>query len=116
MPKLANRVLDTSTTTGTGDITVSGTPVSGYLALSTLGTGAVFDYTINEPTSTEFETGRGKTTGATTFSREQVLASSNSGALVNFSAGTKDVFVTVAAESMMSRGRALGCGNGHGVI
>jgi hypothetical protein len=107
MPTLANRIRDTSTTTGTGDITVSGTPASGYLAFSTLATGTVFDYTISGQTGSEFEVGRGKITGATTFSRDQVLTSSNSDALVNFSAGTKDVFLTVAEESMVTRGRML---------
>ncbi len=115
MPTLANRVRDTSTTTGTGAITVSGTPVSGYVAFSTLGTGRVFDYTIQGQSGSEFEVGRGKTTGATTFSRDKVLTSSNAGALVNFSAGTKDVFLTVAEESMVSRGRFFGTKNGIGV-
>lgn len=107
MPTIANRIRDTSTTTGTGDITVSGTPASGYLAFSTLPTNTVFDYTISGQTGSEFEVGRGKITGATTFSRDQVLTSSNSGSLVNFSAGTKDVFLTVAEESMVTRGRML---------
>jgi hypothetical protein len=107
MPTIANRIKDTSTTTGTGAITVSGTPASGYLAFSTLATGVVFDYTISGQTGSEFEVGRGKITGATTFSRDQVLSSSNAGALVNFSAGTKDVFLTVAEESMVTRGRML---------
>lgn len=107
MPLLANRVQDTTTTTGTGTITVSGTPAAGYLAFSTLATGAVFDYTIQGQTGSEFEVGRGKMASSTTFTREQVLASSNSGAAVNFSAGTKDVFVTVAGQSMTNRGRVI---------
>jgi hypothetical protein len=89
--------------------------VSGYVAFSTLGTGRVFDYTIQGQSGSEFEVGRGKTTGATTFSRDKVLTSSNAGALVNFSAGTKDVFLTVAEESMVSRGRGLALTQGCGV-
>jgi hypothetical protein len=105
MPTIANRIRDTTTTTGTGDITVSGTPVAGYLAFSNVPTGAIFDYTISGQSGSEFEVGRGKMTSSTAFSRDQVLSSSNSGSLVNFSAGTKDVFVTVAEESMVNRGR-----------
>lgn len=105
MPALVNRVKDSSTTTGTGDITVSGTPPSGYDAFSVLPDGTVFDYTISHATLNEWEVGRGKKTGSTTFSRHQVLSSSNSGAAVNFSAGDKEVFVTVAGQSIVSRGR-----------
>lgn len=107
MPALANRIQDTTTTTGTGTITVSGTPAAGYLAFSTLPVGTLIDYTIQGQTGSEFEVGRGEMASSTTFTRDQVLSSSNSGALVNFSSGTKDVFVTVAGESMVSRGRFL---------
>ena len=107
MPFLANRIQDTTTTTGTWTVTVSGTPASGFLAFSTMPVGTVFDYTIQGQTGAEFEVGRGKMASSTTFTREQVLASSNGGAAVNFSAGTKDVFVTVAEESMTNRGRVL---------
>lgn len=107
MPTIANRIQDTTTTVGTGTITVSGTPVAGYLGFSTLAVGDVFDYNIQGQTGSEFEVGRGTLASSTTFTRDQVLASSNSGALVNFSAGTKDVFVTIAEESINSKGRAL---------
>jgi hypothetical protein len=115
MPLLANRIRDTSTTTGTGNITVSGTPVAGYLAFSSVPIGAIFDYTINGQSGSEFETGRGKMTSSTSFSRDQVLSSSNSGALVNFSVGAKDVFLTVAEESMQSSGKVNAAVNGWGV-
>jgi hypothetical protein len=46
--------------------------------------------------TTEFEVGIG-TVGAGTLSRDTVISSSNSDALVNFSAGTKNVFVTLPA-------------------
>ena len=52
-------------------------------------------YTIAGQTSSEWEVGIGTYTSAgTTLSRTTVLSSSNSGSLVSFSAGTKDVFVT----------------------
>jgi hypothetical protein len=115
MPKLSNRIQCTSTTTGTGAITVSATPVDGYRALSVLATGTVFDYSIELDGGTEFETGRGKATSSTTFSRDKVLTSSNSNALVNFSAGTKYVLIVESAESMVSRGRFFGTKDGIGV-
>lgn len=105
MPSLLNRVKDSSTTTGTGAFTVSGTPPSGFDAYSTVPTGAVFDYTIEHDSANEWEVGRGKKTGATTFSRDQIVSSSNSGSAVNFSSGNKTVFVTVAGQSVVQRGR-----------
>jgi hypothetical protein len=115
MPLLDNRIRDTTTTTGTGNITVSGTPVAGYLAFSNVPTGAIFDYTISGQSGSEFEVGRGKMTSSTAFSRDKVLSSSNSGSLVNFGAGTKDVFVTMAKESIQSSGRVNAAVNGWGV-
>lgn len=107
MPTLANRVRDTSTTTGTGNVTVSGTPVATFFALSTIPVGSVVDYVMSGQTGSEVEVGRGKILTSTTFSRDQVLNSSNAGSLVNFSAGTKDVFVTIAAESVLTHGASF---------
>lgn len=101
----ANRIKDTTTTTGTGTVTVSGAPPDGYVAFSTLPTGTEIEYTIHG--GTEFEVGRGLMASGTTFTRDFVLDSSNSGALVNFSAGTKDVFVTLAAQSINTLGLTL---------
>jgi hypothetical protein len=93
----ADRVKDTTTTTGTGSITVSGTPPAGFQALSAVGSvGATFTYAIAGQTGSEWEIGTATITAANVFSRS-VTASSNANALVNFSAGTKDVFCTLSA-------------------
>lgn len=94
---LADRVRDTTTTTGTGTVTLSGTAPNGYQTFgSGVGNGNTTYYTITG--GTEWEVGIGTyTSSGTTLSRDTVLASSNSGSLVSFSAGTKDVFVTYPA-------------------
>jgi hypothetical protein len=96
---LADRVRDTSTTAGTGTITLSGTAPTGYQSFSAIGNANTTYYTIAHQTLNEWEVGIGTYTSAgTTLSRTTILASSNSGSVVTFSAGTKDVFVTGPAE------------------
>jgi hypothetical protein len=94
---LKDRVKESSTTTGTGTFTLAGAS-TGYQSFSAIGDGNSTYYTIAAQTGTEWEVGIGTyTSSGTTLSRTTVLASSNSGSLVNFSAGTKDVFVTYPA-------------------
>ena len=91
-----DRVKETTTTTGTGTVTLGGAS-TGFQAFSVIGDGNSTYYTIAG--GSEFEVGIGTyTASGTTLSRDVVLESSNSGNLVNFSAGTKDVFVTYPAE------------------
>lgn len=107
MPFLSDRIRDTTTDTGTITITVTGTAPSSYYALSSLATGTVVDYVIAHQAANEVEEGRGTIGASNTLQRDQgVTKSSNSNALVSFSAGTKDVFVTVVSNSLNSRGRA----------
>lgn len=100
---LADRVQDLTTTTGTGTITLAGTPPAGYQSFGTaIGNGNTTYYTISG--GTEWEVGIGTYTAAgTSLSRDTVLSSSNSGSLVNFSAGTKIVFVTYPAEKSVNK-------------
>ena len=94
---LADRVKETTTTTGTGTVTLLGASV-GFQSFSAVGNGNSTYYTIAGQGTTEWEVGIGTyTASGTTLSRDTVLASSNSGSLVNFSAGTKDVFVDYPA-------------------
>lgn len=97
MPKFYDRVKDTTTTTGTGTITVSGTPPTGYAALSTAPTGSKISYVIAGQGTAEWEVGEGTVASGTTMSRDTVRASSNAGALVNFSGGTKDFWIDCPA-------------------
>lgn len=102
---LADRVKDTTTTTGTGTITLSGTAPVGYVSFGTaIGNGNTTYYTITA--GSEWEVGIGTyTASGTTLSRDTVLASSAGGTTkVTFSAGTKDVFVTYPAGKAISDG------------
>jgi len=93
---LKDRVRETTTTTGTGTITLAGAS-SGFQSFSSIGNANTTYYTIAG--GTEWEVGLGTyTSSGNTLSRDTVLESSNGGSLVNFSAGTKDVFVTYPAE------------------
>lgn len=104
---LADRVKETTTTTGTGTVTLLGAS-TGFQSFSAIGTGNTTYYTIAGQTTSEWEVGIGTyTLVGTTLSRDTVLASSNSGSLVTFSAGTKDVFVTYPA------GRSVSGGEGY---
>lgn len=93
---VADRVRETTTTTGTGDVTLAGA-VSNFRAFSAVCADQdnVF-YAIIHRSATEWEVGYGTWNVAGTLTRTKVLASSNAGAAVNFSAGTKDVFVPQA--------------------
>jgi hypothetical protein len=91
-----DRVQETSTTTGTGTFTLAGA-VTGFQAFSVIGDGNTTYYAIVG--GAEFEVGLGTyTLSGTTLARTTILESSNGGTAVNFSAGTKNVFVTYPAE------------------
>jgi len=91
---LTDRVKETTTTTGTGTVTLLGAS-TGFQAFSAIGNGNTTYYTIAGQTGSEWEVGVGTyTLSGTTLARTTVLTSSNGGSAVNFSAGTKDVFVT----------------------
>lgn len=110
---IADRVKDTTTTTGTGDLTLSGSAPTGYRTFaSVMDTGSNCYYCIASDSSAEWEVGYGTLTASTTLARARVIASSNSGALVNFSAGTKDVFQTIPATIVQNRGSVWATANG----
>lgn len=97
---LRDRVQETTTTTGTGTITLAGA-VSGFQSFAAIGDANTTYYTIQG--GSQWEVGIGTyTSSGTTLSRDTVLESSNSGSLVNFSAGTKNVFVTYPAEKSVT--------------
>jgi hypothetical protein len=97
----ADRVKDTTTTTGTGSLTLSGTAPTGYVNFNAaFGTNMYFHYTISSSGGSEWEVGTGYLSASTTLVRDSVQASSNAGAAVNLSAGTKDVFCSLPANEM----------------
>ena len=99
---LADRVQETTTTTGTGTVTLAGA-VTGFQSFAAVGDGNSTYYTIAAQSGSDWEVGIGTyTSSGTTLSRSTVLSSSNSGNLVNFGAGTKSVFVTLPAEAALA--------------
>jgi hypothetical protein len=90
-----DRVKETSTTTGTGTFTLDGA-VSGFETFSSAigNTNTTYYAIVNS--NGEFEVGLG-TVGAGTLSRDTIISSSNSDAAEDFTAGTKNVFVTLPA-------------------
>ena len=103
---LNDRVKETSTTTGTGTFDLAGAETGFESFVSGVGDGNVTYYAISNDGTTEFEVGIGTVTDATpdTLARTTVISSSNSDALVNFSAGTKTVFCTLPASRTPSAG------------
>ena len=103
---LNDRVKETSTTTGTGNFDLAGAETGFESFVSGVGDGNVTYYASSNDGSTEFEVGIGTVTDATpdTLARTTVISSSNSDALVDFSAGTKTVFCTLPASRTPSAG------------
>lgn len=92
---------DLSTTTGTGTFTLLGTPPNGRLAFTAFTTGATVRYRIATAGDAEWEVGEGVwTTSGATLTRVTVYASSNSGSLVSFSAGSKTVQAVMTAADL----------------
>lgn len=95
---LKDRVKETSTTAGTGTLTLAGA-VSGFQSFAAVGNGNTTYYAIADSITGDWEVGIGTyTSSGTTLSRTTVLSSSNGGALVSFAANPKDVFVTYPSE------------------
>lgn len=94
---LADRVKETTTTTGTGTLTLAGA-ASGFQSFAAIGNGNTTFYAIVDNTNNAWEVGIGTYTATgTTLSRDIIISSSNSNNAVNFSSGSKDVFVTYPA-------------------
>ena len=98
MPLLADRVLESTTTTGTGTFALGGA-LTGYRTFnSSFSNGNVVYYTADNG-SGQWEVGYG-TVGTGTLSRDVVLKSSNANAKVVFSAGAKRLFCTAPAQQL----------------
>lgn len=97
-----DRILETSTTVGTGNLTLAGA-VTGYrtfasvMATTDTCLYAVWGVDGNGSPTGEWEGGIGTYSALNTLTRTTVLESSNAGALVTFSAGTKYVSITLLA-------------------
>ena len=109
---LADRVREASTSIGTGALVLTGA-ISGYQAFSTaVGNGNTTYYGITNSGTSEWEVGLG-TVSAGLLTRTTVLTSSNGGAAVAFTTGTKDVFCTYPAGKSVNldaSGNVIGLG------
>jgi hypothetical protein len=103
---IEDRVLETSTSTGTGDFALAGA-LTGYRAFSAVcTTNDTFYYMIeaidlNGAPTGDWEAGLGTYSAANTLTRTAVSRSSNSNAAVSFSAGTKRVAISAIARSLV---------------
>ena len=98
MPYLADRVQETTSTTGTGAVTLAGA-VAGYQSFA-IGFAGDFPCLVGYLTvsGNAWEVGKGVLNAtATTLTREIVRSSSNGNALITL-AGTSNVFCTASAE------------------
>ena len=108
---IADRVKETTTTTGTGTVTLLGAS-SGFQSFAVVGDTNTTYYCISGQTGNEWEVGIGTyTSSGTTLARTTVLSNSlgTQPSALSFSAGIKDVFVTYPAE-------LAAFANGNGVV
>ena len=101
---VADRVKETTTSTGTGAISLGGAEPNFRTFSSVLSDADTTYYAIIDDNNLAFEVGLGTyASSGNTITRTTVLASSNSNNAVNFSAGTKDVFLTYPADKSVNR-------------
>jgi len=121
---LKDRVRESSTTSGTGSITLAGA-YTGYQSFATaVASGSTVYYTIRNTTSGndgEWEVGVGTFTSPATLSRDTVFSSSTGGTKVSFSsASVLEVFITQPAEEAVYINTATGkvevFGNGTNTV
>ena len=114
MARLFDRVKETTTTTGTSDITLAGaaTRFVTFGSVFTVGDQQI-PYVIEGQSGSEWEVGLGTYSATNTLRCDKSYASSNAGSAVNFSAGTKDVYVTATAEVSDITGRQTALARGY---
>ena len=98
---LADRVYETSTTVGTGTLTLAGALNSYQTFSAAIGNGNTCYYALAAVSGTDWEVGIG-TVGAGTLARTTILSSSNSNLVVNLPIGTVNVFVTYPSEKSVN--------------
>ena len=99
---IADRVRETTTTTGTGTINLLGAVTNFETFTANLSNSDTTYYAIVDSTNNDFEVGLGTfTSSGTTLARTTIIASSNSNSAVDFGVGTKDVFITVPASKIV---------------
>lgn len=101
MASYADRVHETTTTAGTGTYSLEGAVAGLRTFIDGVGTGATVTYTVEN--GADWEIGQGVvTTGSpATLTRASILKSSNSNSAVNWSAGSKNVYLVASAERLV---------------
>lgn len=118
----ANRAMETTATTSTGDYALEG-PVAGYEAFrDAIATGEKVAYCVQQATvdgngdlvSMDYEIGIGTLTHGTpdTLARTQVLQSTNGDAAVNWGPGEKTIFSVAPVQLLPMMAAALGTNDG----
>lgn len=102
----ADRVRASTSAPGTGNVSL--TAVTGY---ETFATAMVLNdtcyYTIADQTGANWEVGLGTYLGGNSLARTEIFESSNANAIVNFTSGVQDVFITYPAERAVHTARAM---------
>ena len=92
---VADRIQETTTSTGTGTYTLAGAK-DGFQSFAAVGNCNTTYYACTD--GTDYEVGIGTyTASGTTLARTTIIESSNSDAAVNWTSGEKDIFVTLPA-------------------
>ena len=100
--KIADRVRETTITTGTGAISLGGAVTNFETFSANLSNSDTTYYAIVDNTNGDFEVGLGTyASSGNTLTRTTPISSSNSNSAVNFGAGTKEVFITTPASKML---------------
>ena len=107
MPKVFDRVKETSTTSGTGAVTLAGAATNFQRFRDVLSVGDGTYYAIIDSENLQWETGIGTYSALDTLTRTTVLESSNGGNIVNFSAGLKNVFMTYPASQSITASTSI---------
>lgn len=94
---IADRVQETTLTTGTSSYALLGAKTGFQSFGAVMANADTTYYAVTDGTDWEVGIGTYSTTGPT-MARTTILASSNGGAAVSWAAGTKDIFLTYAAE------------------
>ena len=107
MSGYADRVQETSSTSGTGPFTLAGASAGYQTFAAVFAVNDVVQYAIVDSTANTWEVGIGYLSGSTTLVRSQVLSSSNSGALVSFAGNTATVFGTYSGVTAVDNGYSI---------
>lgn len=100
---LKPKIRQTTDDTGTGTLSLDHVDNSWEFVDGFFGMGGVFYYTIVNSNG-EWETGLGSINGSGVLTRTKVFQSTNSGAAVNFSAGTKEVYCAIPPAALHNAG------------